>query len=183
MAFTFNSHPATAAFGKAKKVGYASDYLENKKAKLAYCEGIPMQNRTVLYPCNKLVRTHSFEGLYLFNQGRLLRDMEVGKRPYFNSGDLEVNLYTVENLVNVNNVIQGTPPGAIINSYDSSFNFINYRVDPCGQLFGNTQCGVGNFVNYLQLNTVDLCNAPTTIAYAPPLLYPSTLPCYPKNLP
>jgi len=182
MAFTFNSHPATAAFGKAKKVGYASDYLENKKAKLAYCDGIPIRNKTGLYRCNKLVRAHSFEGLYLFNQGRLLRDMEIGKRPYFNSGDLEVNLYTVENLANVN-VIQGTPPAAIINSYASPFNFNTYRLDPCGQLFGNTQCGVGNFVNYLQLNTVDLCNPVTANSYAPLILYPSTLPCYPKNLP
>jgi hypothetical protein len=176
MAFTFNSQPATAAFGKAKKVGYASDYLENKKAKLAYCDGIPIQNRTVLYPCNKLVRSRSFEGLYLFNQGRLLRDMAIGNRPYFNSGDLEVNLYTVENLANVN-VIQGTPPTFLSND------FTQYRIDPCGQLFGNTQCGVGNFVNYLQLNTIDLCNHVTTNTYAPTDLYPSTLPCYPKNLP
>ena len=32
-------------------------------------------------------------------------------------------------------------------------NFYNrYIIDPSGQLFGNTQCGVNNFLNYLVYN-------------------------------
>jgi len=175
MAFTFNSHPANEAFGKAKKVGYASDYLENKKAKLAYCEKTLSPNKTILYSCNKLTRSNSFEGLYLFNRGRLINDVVTGRIPYFNKDNLEVNLYTKENVTNVN-VIQGAVPAP-----NSPITFTNYRIDPCGELFGSSQCGVGNFVNYLQLNSIDLCNPPTTIEYAPPPLYPSTLTCYPKN--
>jgi hypothetical protein len=170
MAFTFNSNPANKAFGKAKKVGYASDYLENKKLKLAYCEIVTNQSRPILYRCNKLVRANSFETLYLFNRAKLNNNI-----PNVN---LEVNLYTKENCATVN-VIEGTPPSA--GPFPQPIDFTKYRVDPCGELFGNSQCGVGNFIKYLELNALDLCNLPKTIEYAPPELYPSSLNCYPRN--
>jgi hypothetical protein len=167
MAFTFNSNPANEAFGKAKKVGYASDYLEDRKARLVYCKNVKIGNGYKLArPCDRLYIAKSYETINLFRRGLLIKKITQGRVPFFNNGDLEINLYTKENLNNVN-VIAGTVP-----TPNTVLDFHTYDLDPCGQLFGNSQCGVGNFVNYLQLNTENICN-PAQTNYIAPALTPA----------
>ena len=33
-----------------------------------------------------------------------------------------------------------------------SIPYLDYTIDPCGKLFGNTICGINNYQNYLQPN-------------------------------
>jgi len=179
MAFTFNSNPAKESFGKTKKIGYASDYIADKKAKFAYCNGLPIKTRFTINPCDRVPYARSFEALYIFNRGRFIKNERIGRIPFLNKGNLDINLYTKINLKHIN-VITGTIP-VPPNSTGYPTDFSKYRVDPCGELFGNSQCGVGNFADYLQLNTAIICNPPSNIEYAPPDLYPDTLKCNPKN--
>jgi hypothetical protein len=57
--------------------------------------------------------------------------------------NLNINLITKLNLIDVN-VIQ--PVDISSNEYP----FLQYNIDPSGELFGNTTCGINNFLNYLE---------------------------------
>jgi len=54
-------------------------------------------------------------------------------------------LITKLNLMDVN----------VVQPVDMSMNsipYLYYNIDPSGQLFGNTVCGINNFLNYLEYN-------------------------------
>ena len=60
----------------------------------------------------------------------------------FNKTNLNRNLVTKLNLSNVT-VIESIPP---------SEPYLAYNIDPDGELFGNSVCGLNNYVNYLEYN-------------------------------
>jgi hypothetical protein len=66
----------------------------------------------------------------------------------FNSANLYVNLYKKEDLSGVT-VIESAynPTGVIIPSSLPFYEKI--IIDPCGQLFGNTYCGINNYTKYM----------------------------------
>jgi hypothetical protein len=75
----------------------------------------------------------------------------VCQDPY-NTANLNINLVTVLDLSGVP-VIQQNDPYAVPAQLDvTSTPYLDYIIDPCGNLFGNTICGTNNYQNYLKFN-------------------------------
>lgn len=155
MAFTFNSNPAKEAFGKVKKIGYASDYITNKKAKMVFYKNLQIDgNVGLMYPCERMSTHASYETRNLFNRGKLLKNIRLGRLPVLNNSNLEVNLFTKENLTNVDVISEKTPAPAYPPNQNITQFYYSSMIDPCGELFGNSQCGINNFVHTLQSNPI-----------------------------
>ena len=75
---------------------------------------------------------------------------KINNYRHLNKTDLNINLFAKTNLENVcvvQTINSQTCPTKINNNSTSSF-FDSYMIDPNGQLFGNTPCGINNYVNY-----------------------------------
>ena len=135
MAHAFKRISAKPTFGTLQEELYQSDYIKKKKQQ-----------------CNDIVPV--------------------------NKSNLIIGQYTKLNLYNVCTVSNGPPPSThcefnnecspcqdedivIINpnnnttSYNDAF-YMNYTIDPLGELFGKTSCGTLNYTNYM------IFNRPTT---------------------
>ena len=149
MAHAFSPIPAKPAFGNITQTDYASDYIQNKIAKLAYCSDVKKAN------CKK---KFSQSELLLFNKGRLLNSYAFGiGTSLINEANLVAGLYTESDLSGVA-VLCDVSGDACINptAIDSSnvpF-YEHYLIDPDGQLFGNTPCGITNFTKYMTLPSI-----------------------------
>jgi len=113
-------YPARPTFQSNKESHDAGDYIVKKTASTTFC------NPTC--PSSRLVGA-SYQNLY--NLRTSTRIKKQGVLPTFNNLDLNINLFTKMNLEDVT-VISST--GVI---------------DPSGVLFGNTECGINNFENFL----------------------------------
>lgn len=148
MAHAFKKIPAKPTFGALKPNLYQSDYITNKKAKIAFCDVNNVSN---------------YNQLNLYNRGKYLNSLEVGNISSFDKSDLIFGLYSKMDLTNVCSVINGPPCNNIDScigcdevttidiSSSSPFYFTN-TIDPVGELFGNTTCGTNNFINYMVYN-------------------------------
>jgi len=72
----------------------------------------------------------------------------------YNPANLNYNLFTKENLFRVNTLYNKNQYHYVNPSIQPFFQY-NY-IDPLGELFGNSQCGINNFTSYMQLNVCDL---------------------------
>jgi len=142
MAHSFKTYPGRPTFEVYNEPLDAGEYIKNKKATATFC------GANVCKPSRK-VNTQS--NLLLLNKANYLN--------YYSSGDIDrtnlyVNLLTKLDLSGVP-VIQNnmTPPFVIPTDIsDNNITFTEYLIDPCGNLFGNTNCGVYNYENYLVYN-------------------------------
>jgi hypothetical protein len=141
MAHSFKNFSAKAAFGANKESSEAGDYIFKKKARATYCASSmcpPRYNLNTQGDLN-LLRTAKY----------------IDRSMPFNKNNLNINLVTKLDLTNVC-VIEDASGNVCANDgiiYSEIPNFYNrYIIDPSGQLFGNTQCGVNNFLNYLVYN-------------------------------
>ena len=142
MAHSFKSSSGKKTFGVFLEPLNQGDYIYNKKAKTTYC---------VANNCVPSVKVGSESNYLLFK-----RSNKLTISPCLNSvnkANLYINLITKLNLENVpviqdmsNNQIPSTINENIPNPY------LVYNVDPSGNLFGNTICGINNFVNYMVYN-------------------------------
>ena len=134
MAHAFKTIPAKPAFGTIRPLLYQDDYLTIKKSAALYAQPITYN------------RALNYENYYLARYNRLLRKQ-------INPSNLIYNLYSVENLTGVNSVginPTGTPATKINPTLKPFYQY--YTIDPNGQLFGNSQCGELNYVNYMRPN-------------------------------
>lgn len=132
--------PARPTFGSNKESMYASDYTHKKKAISSYC--------TPESRCNK--KNLSQGELLLINDAKLLTTCH----PPFNTANLNINLFTALDLTDVSVVLDATTntcPTTIDYADIPNF-YTRYVIDPSGQLFGNTNCGLDNFLTYLVYN-------------------------------
>ena len=158
MAHAFSPIPAKSAFGNITQSDYASDYIQNKIAKLAYCNDVRNAN------CKK---KFSQSELLLFNKGRLLNSYAfcVGTS-LINEANLVAGLYTESDLSGVAVIcdILGdaciTPTAICPNEVPF---YEHYLIDPDGQLFGNTPCGMTNFTKYMGVPVVSILGPPTDL--------------------
>ena len=125
MSYSFKNTPAKPSFGSNKESMEAGDYILNKKKKIINCNSSKPN-------CN--------------NNNNLNN---------FNNYNLNINLATKLDLTNISIIEDASGnicPTTII--YSEIPNFYNrYIIDPKGELFVNTECGVNNFLSYLVLNT------------------------------
>jgi len=149
--------PAKSAFGTLKQVTYQSDYITNKKSKMNYC------NDGTGVMCNKITHYSNYNQYNIFYNGRYLNALDTKKILPFNKTDLIAGLYSKMNLNNVCTVINGHPcskiescPGCsnvvTVNTNSPEPFFITNTIDPIGELFGNSQCGTNNFINFMESN-------------------------------
>ena len=150
MAHSFNNNfnstnSANKAFGVFLESQDAGEYIINKKAKTTFC--VPNN-------CVPSVRNGGNESDYLlFNRSVKLQIYPC--QNLINKSNLNINLITKLDLsANYVRVIQnfnGNPP-AIINQNNTTppYNYLN--IDPSGNLFGNSPCGLDGFENYLVYN-------------------------------
>ena len=133
MPVLFAPIPAKPTFGTVRPLLYGSEYLNYKKAKTLHCD------------CRK---KNDYENYYLSFNRKLFRN-EINKT------NLVYGLYSKEDLKLVTpvstNSLQPTPATTINPSAIPFYQY--YIIDQKGELFGNTQCGENNFVDYMIIST------------------------------
>lgn len=143
MAHLFKNNSGKNTFRQFVEPDSAGNYIIQKKIKAAYC----------LPNCD-----NSFKALSQSNLLMLKTSYNNDIYSCFNSinkKDLYINLITKLDLSCDSDVIpivdtSGNLVPAIINSNGTTYT--RYDIDPYGKLFGNTTCGLNNFVNYLVYN-------------------------------
>ncbi len=71
---------------------------------------------------------------------------------YINSNQLYINLITkldLENIIVISDLKGNTHPVKMDTAVDP---YLIYNIDPYGELFGNTICGINNFEKYIRCN-------------------------------
>jgi hypothetical protein len=153
-----------SAFCKVKESIDGGEYILNKKAKNIYSPNICHQNKkakNICSPniCHQNKNVNSESNLLMLKKANTLKFNSFISK--FNKSNLYINLYTkldlkdvctISNLSN-NFPISITRDVPAINPVEPTFS--NYVIDPSGNLFGNTPCGINNFVNYMVYNCPD----------------------------
>jgi hypothetical protein len=133
------------AFGVISPSQNAGDYIYNKKTKATYC----VSNQKMCVP-NVNVETQG--NLLLFKKSKILnRCINT-----IDKTNLYINLLTkldLENVSVVEDFSGNQVPSTIQNAI---YPYLRYNVDPCGNLFGNTPCGLNNYVHYMIYNSPKL---------------------------
>ena len=141
MAHSFKTYPGRPTFGVYNEPLDASEYIKNKKALATYC------GANVCKP-SKPVNT----------QGNLLLRNSANYINYYSCGDINrqnlyINLITKLDLFEVPVLQNNNPPFNVPTDVSSNVTaYTNYLIDPSGNLFGNTTCGINNYENYLVYN-------------------------------
>jgi hypothetical protein len=146
MKHSFKTASGRSAFGKFNEPLDASNYTYNKKAKYLFC------NTNLCIP-NKRLNTQS--NLLLLNRSNYLKYYSCTNS--FNTANLNVNLLTALDLSGIPVLINQNAPPPPSNTNPGLFTqndipYIDYTIDPCGNLFGYTACGLNNYELYLRYN-------------------------------
>lgn len=133
-----NSSSANKAFGVFSEPQNAGDYTYNKKAKATYC------NSKI---CTPSLTVGSENNYLLFKRAN-----KLSVYPCLNSinkANLNINLITKMELTNIP-VIQEFSTGNVPTTITTTaIPYLDYNIDPSGNLFGNTICGINNWEKYL----------------------------------
>jgi len=141
MAHAFQPIPANPTFRKLRESTYASDYITNKKSLIVYC------NEKKSFGCKKSWNQGDY---LLYNNGQSVVNNLCASK--FNTSNLFSNLITKENLSGVTVLLDACNyevtakiiyPTCIAPFYQT------YIIDPNGELFGNTYCGINNYASYM----------------------------------
>ena len=136
----FKPYMGKNTFGVLKEPQDAGQYILNKTATTSFCSpNVCVPSRTVASQSSRLI-------LRKANKIYFSRCQD----PY-NTANLNINLVTVLDLSGVPVIIDvsGNYP---TNLDITSTPYLDYTIDPSGNLFGNTVCGTDNFQNYLLFN-------------------------------
>ena len=139
----FPNYPANPAFGKVPAIQNAGEYILQKKAKRSYCN---------ISLCKQLNNVTSQSDLLLLKKSNYLYNKCVSSS--FNKSNLNINLYT-KLVLNRVKVIANSSTGISPTPIDVSLLVtpnLKYTIDPCGELFGNTVCGINNYQNFIVYN-------------------------------
>ena len=142
MAHAFQKFPANVAFARIKQTNYAGDYTYNKKSQIAFC----VENKN--FNCKKSWS----QGEYLLYNNAQNINLNACQ-PFYNTSNLASNLYTKENLKFVcsgADTSGNCSPkfGNTTTSGGSPF-YWGYVIDPFGELFGVSPCGINNYANFM----------------------------------
>jgi hypothetical protein len=142
MAHSFKSNTGIKAFGVFSEPQNAGDYIYNKKARATYC---------VANNCVPSVKVGSESNLLLFYRSNRLSINLC--RNSINRANLFINLLTKLDLSGNIPVIEDLSGNQVPSTINTDvIPYLEYNVDPSGNLFGNTICGINNFVDYMVYN-------------------------------
>lgn len=98
---------------------------------------------------------NSYEYMSSVKRGYNIDQNEIENVPPFSKTDLVSGLYTTVNLCDALTIKKGVSVlcDNVVGVSDSPCEplYQNYRVDPDGDLFGVTPCGINNYINYVEL--------------------------------
>ena len=136
----FKPYMGKNTFGVLKESQDAGQYILNKTASTSFCiPNVCVPSRTLASQSSRLI-------LRKANRIYFSRCQD----PY-NTANLNINLVTVLDLSGVPVIIDTS--GNYPTQLDiTSTPYLDYTIDPSGNLFGNTVCGTNNFQNYLLFN-------------------------------
>ena len=141
MAHTFKTISGRSTFGVYNEPLDSGQYTKNKKAVATFCSA------NVCKP-SKPVNTQS--NLLLRNTANFLNYYSCDN---VTASNLYINLLTKIDLSGVNVIQNNNAPFNCPTDISSNvIPFSNYLIDPSGNLFGNTQCGINNFEKYIIYN-------------------------------
>jgi len=143
MSRTFNTNSAKKAFGVFSEPLYASDYIYNKKAKTIFCN--------VNY-CEPNIIVNTAANYLLLKRAAELNNSNVIAS--INKRNLYINLITKLNLTNVPVIKDMTNDEIPAHINTNVIPYLTYNIDPKGVLFGNTPCGLNNYLSYLEYDIV-----------------------------
>ena len=138
----FNPYMGKNTFGLLKEPQDAGQYILNKTATTSFCSpNVCVPSRTLASQSSRLILRKANK-IYF----RRCQD------PY-NTANLNINLVTVLDLSGVPVIQESRTPYSVPTTLNVSVApYLNYTIDPSGNLFGNTVCGTDNFQNYLKFN-------------------------------
>ena len=136
----FKPYMGKNTFGVLKESQDAGQYILNKTASTSFCiPNVCVPSRTLASQSSRLI-------LRKANRIYFSRCQD----PY-NTANLNINLVTVLDLSGVPVIIDTS--GNYPTQLDiTSTPYLDYTIDPSGNLFGNTVCGADNYQNYLKFN-------------------------------
>jgi hypothetical protein len=124
-------------FGKLNEGTTAEDHIYIKRVQTTYCNPSRCIRVTNYRDLNAL--RASFREKYLANQNTIKHQ----------KNSLVSGLYTTLDLNNVDVIATNTATSTSPTPIDVTFvPYLKYKIDPSGKLFGNTVCGLNNFINY-----------------------------------
>jgi hypothetical protein len=137
-----NTSSANKAFGTFNEPQEAGEYIYNKKARATFC----VANR-----CAPSIKVGTESNRLLFNRSNKLNMYPCVNT--INNANLNINLITKLDLKDVTVVedFSGNVVPSTINV--TSIPYLSYNIDPSGNLFGNSQCGINNYVKYMVYNS------------------------------
>jgi hypothetical protein len=125
----------------------SSEYTTAKKVRNIFCPIKPC------IPPNKNINSqNNYISYTIYNKSR------VNLNNYIDTSALYINLITklnLENVVVVSDLSGNINPVTIDTTVEP---YLKYNIDPSGNLFGNTVCGINNFENYITYNSGDIIN-------------------------
>lgn len=142
MSRPFAKNSAKSAFAQFKESTYASDYTTVKKNQTIFCKQCVCNPNKKLYSQSNYILMKNSNKLYL------------NPCDSINKSQLYINLITKidlsENIPIIKDLQTNSYP-IIIDEYVSR-PYLKYNIDPSGNLFGNSVCGIDNFKNYIVSN-------------------------------
>ena len=138
MAHSFKTTSGSRAFGGFNKQMDAGEYVHKKKAKSVCC---------FLNKCNPSMKVGSQSEKLLLEQS-----IKACIRPcvnYIDKTDLYVNLISKLDLKDVPVILDVSGSVCPTSINQETLPYVQYNIDPSGNLFGNTVCGINNYVNYM----------------------------------
>jgi hypothetical protein len=123
-------------FGQINPGTTSQDYTNTKHAKTVYCKPSRCVKVNNYQDVNAL-RT-SYREKY-FNNQNIINTQK---------NNLVSGLYTRLNLDNINVIANSTTNVCPTPISTSSTPYLDYTIDPSGNLFGNSPCELNNFINY-----------------------------------
>ena len=138
----FKPYIGKNTFGVLKEPQDAGQYTLNKTAAASFCSpDLCVPSKTVTTQSRRLI-------LRKANKIYFSRCQD----PY-NTANLYINLVTKLDLSGVPVIQQSATPYSVPTALDvTAIPYLEYTIDPSGNLFGNTICGTDNFQNYLVFN-------------------------------
>jgi len=98
---------------------------------------------------------NSYAYMSSVKRGYVIDQNEIDNVPPFSKTEIVSRLYTTANLENVLTISKGvsTLCDNVVGVSETPCEplYQNYRVDPDGDLFGATPCGINNYINYVEL--------------------------------
>jgi hypothetical protein len=138
---TFKPYMGKNTFGVFKESQESGEYTLKKKALASFCPpNICVPSRTVITQSNRLLLRQANSIYY-----------SVCKDQY-NTSNLNINLVSSLDLSAVPVIQQNDPYAVPAILSETAIPYLDYTIDPSGNLFGNTICGLDNYQNYLRFN-------------------------------